>query len=106
MRYTDNFQYKPVVKLNTKVKKRYFKTIIYPTVPLNDDDIYVITVYGDRLDLLAWQYYNNAQLWWILSAANPDIPKGSVFLDPNTQVRIPRDYTTVLLELKNLNETL
>ena len=106
MRYSENFQYTPQVKLNTNLKKRYYKTIIYPTVPFNDDDIYVVSVYGDRLDLLSWQYYNNAQLWWVLAAANPDIPKGSVFLEPNTQIRIPRDYNTVLNELRDLNQTL
>lgn len=28
---------------------------------------------GDRLDLLARQYYNNDRLWWRILDANPDL---------------------------------
>jgi nucleoid-associated protein YgaU len=28
---------------------------------------------GDRMDLLARNYYNNARLWWRILEANPDI---------------------------------
>lgn len=38
---------------------------------------------GDRLDLLAYRYYGDAQLWWVIMDANPrymtpwDIPIGA-----------------------------
>lgn len=106
MRYSNNFQYTPSVKLNTEKRKRFYKTLLYPTIERKDDDIYVMTVIGDRLDLLAWKYYSNAQLWWLLTVANPDLPKDTVFLEPGTQVRIPRQYTDILLAIQTLNSSL
>ncbi len=31
---------------------------------------------GDRLDLLAHHYYNDARLWWRILDANPDLAGG------------------------------
>jgi nucleoid-associated protein YgaU len=31
---------------------------------------------GDRLDLLAHHYYNDARLWWRILDANPDLANG------------------------------
>ncbi|MGD9948606.1 MAG: LysM peptidoglycan-binding domain-containing protein [Desulfobulbus sp.] len=31
---------------------------------------------GDRLDLLAHHYYNDARLWWRILDANPDLTNG------------------------------
>ncbi len=31
---------------------------------------------GDRLDLLAHHYYNDARLWWRILDANPDLSSG------------------------------
>ena len=36
--------------------KRVFKYIKYPNIPLSVDDIYAITIDGDRLDLIANQF--------------------------------------------------
>ena len=35
---------------------------------------------GDRLDLLALQYYNDDRLWWRILDANPDILLGGELL--------------------------
>lgn len=32
---------------------------------------------GDRLDLLAHHYYNDARLWWRILDANPDLMSGA-----------------------------
>lgn len=32
---------------------------------------------GDRLDLLAGHYYNDARLWWRILDANPDLQCGA-----------------------------
>ena len=50
--------------------KPYIKGKQYPNTPLSASDIYVITTVGDRLDLLAYNYYRDVNLWWIISAAN------------------------------------
>jgi len=45
-------------------------TTIYSTIPETDNDIYVITQHGDRLDNLAHQFYNDVNLWWYIAKAN------------------------------------
>jgi len=74
--------------LKTKHGRRYYEGLIYPQITPKETDIYVITNVGDRLDILAQQYYNDSSLWWIISAAN-DIRKDSIFIAPGTQLRVP-----------------
>ena len=49
-RYSNIEQYK------TSTGKTYLGTTYYPEVPYDDNDIYVYTVQGDRLDNLAFQF--------------------------------------------------
>ena len=51
--------------------KNYYRNIKYPEIPLSSEDIYVLTTVGDRLDSLAYQFYNDIRLWWIIAVANP-----------------------------------
>ena len=74
----------------------YYKGKFYPNIPLSESDVYVITTIGDRLDSLAFSYYNDATLWWIISAANNNITKGALYSSPGTQLRIPTDINNVL----------
>jgi nucleoid-associated protein YgaU len=74
----------------------YYKGKFYPNIPLSESDVYVITTIGDRLDSLAFSYYNDATLWWIISAANNNITKGALYPLPGTQLRIPTDINNVL----------
>jgi hypothetical protein len=76
--------------------KPYYKRKNYPQIPYSDSDVYVITTIGDRLDTIAYSYYNNAELWWVISVANNNITKGSMFPIPGTQLRIPTDVNSVL----------
>lgn len=84
----DRYRYSNVL-LNADKKKRYKEAMIMPTVPKTVDDIYVITAVEDRLDLLAYQYYKDSVLWWVIAAANPETRFDSLFLEPGIQLRIP-----------------
>ncbi len=93
---------------NTNIAKnedgiKYYSTTMYPLINPKDTDIYVITVQGDRLDLLAYQYYNDSNLWWIISAVN-SVKKGSIFITPGTQLRIPTDINSFLAEFNYINK--
>ena len=72
-------------KLRTKSVDKY-STTLYQSVPISDSDIFIITQEGDRLDLLAYQFYNDSSLWWYIGNANNmntvNIPRG-------TSLRIP-----------------
>ena len=62
----------------------------YPKFPLRETDIYYVTQQGDRLDLLAYDYYGDERLWWVISSANPDITRrDSFFIKSGVQIRIP-----------------
>ena len=37
--------------------RNVYRSRIYPEIPLSDNDIYVASETGDRLDTLAYQYY-------------------------------------------------
>jgi nucleoid-associated protein YgaU len=73
------------VKLNKHNVKSH-NTTIYNEIPEKDDDIWVVTTLGDRLDTLAFQFYGDQNLWWYIGKANNltfmTIPVG-------TSLRIP-----------------
>jgi len=83
--------------------KQYYKAKQFPTIPPADNDLYVVTVEGDRLDLLAYTYYQDASLWWVISAINNNSTLGSMFPIPGTQLRIPTDINNVLTIFGNIN---
>jgi len=89
-------RYNDKIILKTSQGKLYYKGKQYPNIPLSEDDVYIITTIGDRLDSLAYSYYNNVDYWWIISVANNNVTKGSIFPIPGTQLRIPTNLNTVL----------
>jgi len=92
------------INIKIKNKKRYYKPLKYPSIPLSQSDIYILTTIGDRLDSLADQFYNDVRLWWVISTANPHIVRrDSYALKPNLEIRIPSNINRVLEDFKNLN---
>lgn len=83
----------PLTKINGKVA---YKTVRYPEIPLTSDDIYVYIEQGDRFDVLANQFYQDASLWWIIAAANPQVTFGSLIIPDGIQLRIPAYPTSVI----------
>jgi hypothetical protein len=98
-------RYNNATILKTKDDKPYYKAKVYPNIPLSITDVYVITTIGDRLDSLAYSYYKDPNLWWIISAANNNATKGSLFPIPGTQLRIPTNVNNVLNLFNKFNQT-
>ena len=69
-------------------KKIVFQTSYYSNIPVRDNDTFVITQSGDRLDNLAFQFYGTSTLWWYIAKANG---LKSINLEPGLQLRIPQD---------------
>lgn len=91
--------------INEIGKHRYYKPIKYPEIPLSIDDLYVVTTSGDRLDLLAEQFYGDVRLWWIISTANMNaIKRDSFALRAGIEIRIPFDIQNILQEFEELNK--
>ena len=85
-----------IILKTPNTNRPYFKGKYYPNIPLSDTDVYVITTVGDRLDSLAFSYYRDVTLWWIISVANNNITKGALYPVPGTQLRIPTDISNVI----------
>lgn len=76
-------------------RKTVFRSKIYPNISLRDDDVYVATESGDRLDTLAHQFYGDSTLWWIIASAN-NIHNAVFGLEDGTLLRIPQNYIQIL----------
>lgn len=91
------------IETDPSTKVKMYKNSKYPPVPVSQNDIYVITSFGDRLDLLAQQYYSDSTLWWIISIANDFLKQNSIFIPIGTQIRIPINVNQILTSYRNLN---
>ena len=105
----NRYQNIPIIKIDGK---SCYQTTRYPEIPLSDEDIYVYTSIGDRFDVLAYQYYSDQSLWWVISAANTaiagtslpsDLPQESLVIPEGIQIRIPANYAEVLNSFKVIN---
>ena len=82
--------------VKTKVKKvkmydsinevNAYETTLYEKIPESNEDIFVITQYGDRLDNLAYQFYGNQNPWYYIAHANK---LTTMNLEEGIQIRIP-----------------
>ena len=68
----------------------YFGTYVKPSFPNSPKDVFHTVVEGqeNRLDLIAYYYYRNSELWWVIALVNDII---SVFDDVSVGdiVRVP-----------------
>ena len=78
-----------------------YRSKIYPEIPLRDDDIYVASETGDRLDTLANEFYKDSSLWWIIATAN-NIHDATFALPDGTQLRIPQQYNKIVNDFRKL----
>lgn len=82
----------------SNIGKVHYQTAMMPTIPIQDTDYYIISRDGDRLDLLANEFYNDISYWWVIAEAN-DIGKGTTVIEPGIQIRIPNPILANLVEL-------
>lgn len=90
---------------DSKTGRRYYPGLKYPTIPLSENDVYTIAVFGDRLDVISDHYYGNMDDAWIISTANGLIGD-SLFFEPGFQIRIPTNVAEIkneFIKLNNLN---
>tara|TARA_Y100000593_G_C4145150_1_gene254258 strand:+ start:333 stop:605 length:273 start_codon:yes stop_codon:yes gene_type:complete len=68
--------------------KLKYQTTIYSSIPASDNDIFIMTQIGDRLDTLADQFYEDSSLWWYIAKANHlkfnNVPVGTILRIPVT----------------------
>jgi len=86
-----------------KSGKRVYSTTYYPQIPISDGDKFIHPVSGDRLDTLAYKYYGDITLWWIIAKANG--LKGKVGVSVGNILRIPGNITIILENFRKINRT-
>ncbi len=82
--------------------KRVYKTTQYPTIQPQDNDAIIISQDGDYLDSLAYQYYGDPSLYWILALVN-NLGKGRMSVQPGLQIRIPQNVNSIINQFNSLN---
>jgi len=102
-RYSNNPIIQTVPSVQYPKVTRYRSSTRYPDIPLSENDVYLSTIYGDRLDKLAYQFYKDPTLWWVLSVANPDLPNDSLYPTLGFQLRIPGNLPQILRDFNQLN---
>jgi len=95
-------RYENIKITKTDEGKRYRASARYPNIGRSLGDIYIIGTRHDRLDNLAFKYYEDATLWWIIARAN-NIGKGNLTVPIGIQIRIPQDYLEIIEEYNKLN---
>lgn len=100
-----NYRYQSIqVKKNSQRGSEFYSNNIYPDIPLSNDDNYIIAVLGDRLDLVALDFYGDTSFWWVIASANA-LSGDSLYIEPGMQLRIPSDLSAVLNDYKLVNTT-
>ena len=93
--------------LNNNLRNKgltYGNSAKYPVVPQQENDIYAITEWGDRFESLAFQFYGDVTLWWVIAIANPNIVNfSSIFLPIGSQIRIPQNISPIIDSYNELN---
>jgi len=92
----DRYQY-------TKTDRDKYNITRYPQFPKQQSDLYIISREGDRLDLLANEFYKDPRYWWVLAHAN-NIGKGTMMVPAGLQIRIPFPITDLLDRLREVEE--
>lgn len=95
-------RYDNVEILKDRSGRRFRRTIKYPIIEPHINDTYIIGMVGDRLDTLAFKYYQDSSLWWVIAEAN-NIGKGDLVVPSGVQIRIPSQTSQIVKEYNELN---
>lgn len=87
MKRNQHNQIQRASRLHAKGSQVY-KSTIYPNIDRHVTDIYIEAIAMDRLDSLAFMYYDDVTLWWVIAQAN-GIGKGTMNVEPGQIIRIP-----------------
>ena len=92
---------------STQIKKnqggnRSLVTTLYPRIKERTTDTFLVMTEKTRLDHLAYKFYDNAGYWWVIGVANNI--KGTMYVAPGTQLRIPRDLSSIIKDFNKINK--
>lgn len=92
-----------VAKIDTRFDgKRVYKSVLYPSIAVDSSDFYIITNETMYLDTLAYKYYKDTSLWWIIALAN-NLGKGRLSVPSGLQLRIPGNVLKIINDYNLIN---
>jgi len=83
--------------------KNFFGTRTYPIIQPQDTDTIYITTDMDYLDYLAYKFYGDSSLWWIIAMAN-NLGSGRLSVKYGIQLRIPVNIEQIVSQYNKLNQ--
>jgi nucleoid-associated protein YgaU len=97
-------RYQSTDTIQDEARGRVQETTRYPTADelTQGATTTIRTESGDRLDLLAQEYYGDTSLWWVIARANK-LDGDSWILEPGQQLQIPRSAGLALDKLREAN---
>jgi hypothetical protein len=78
---------------STSLSNGYLDVISFRDIPANTDDVLfeITATYENRPDLLAYDLYNNVNLWWVFAVRNKSIIKDPTFdLVAGVKIYLPK----------------
>lgn len=99
-RYQDASLLTNVKKIDSEGKEtkvRRLSTVMYPDF-YTGNDTRIISQDGDRLDILAKEFYNDETLWYVIARAN-NLGKGSMHVPPGEIIIIPYEDAMGISEM-------
>tara|TARA_B100000745_G_scaffold29399_1_gene18719 strand:+ start:111 stop:416 length:306 start_codon:yes stop_codon:yes gene_type:complete len=84
--------------------RRKLSTIQYPKIISKNSDIIYRTKESDTYSSLAYRFYNDKTLWWIIARANEDF-RGNIRPKVGIKLIIPRDISDIITKLNRDNTT-
>jgi nucleoid-associated protein YgaU len=97
-------RYNKIKRKIDKSGKRVFSTTYYPEIPIRNTDKFITSVFGDRLEQLAYRFYGDTTLWWVIARANGEF-NGDLRPKIGRRITIPTDISDSIRELNNLNSS-
>ena len=82
-------------------ENRVLRTTLYPEIEPKDSDIIYYAKFDDTLMTLAYRFYDDISLWWIIARANDF--KGRVKFQIGQKLIIPQDIGDVVKQLNKIN---
>jgi hypothetical protein len=78
------------------------RTTRYPKIPVGFNDLYIVASETDYLDSLAYKFYKDSTLWWIIAQANGI--KATLKAPTGVQIRIPQNIDVIIANFRRSNE--
>ena len=84
-----------------KKNQRVRRITRYPQIPIKDSDRFIYPRDGDRLDNVAFRYYGDTTLWWVIAKANGI--RGKVAVATDEVLRIPGNVSNIMENFRRIN---